>query len=103
MMEIQLTIAINFMYSKDNDEECVMHSKSDNRKIMINDKADEVSRKLFKSLLSRHEIGLEVSLKCGGFVFDYVDLLHYKCRKINPNCAGSYRDFLDWIKTKKLQ
>ena len=57
MMEIQLTIAINFMYSKDNDEECVMHSKSDNRKIMFNDKADEVSRKLFKSLLSRHEIG----------------------------------------------
>ena len=26
----------------DNDEECVMHSKSDNIEIMINDEADKV-------------------------------------------------------------
>ena len=29
------------MSSKDNDEERVMHLKSDNKEIMINDKADE--------------------------------------------------------------
>ena len=29
-LKIQLTIAINFMSSKDNDEDRVMHSKSDN-------------------------------------------------------------------------
>ena len=29
------------MSSKDNDEERVMHVKSDNKEIMINDKADE--------------------------------------------------------------
>ena len=28
--KIRLTIAINLVYSKDNDEECVMHSKSKN-------------------------------------------------------------------------
>ena len=38
----QLTIAIHFISPKGNDEECVMHSKSDNIEIMINDKADEV-------------------------------------------------------------
>ena len=32
---IQLTIAINFMSSKDNNEERVMHSESDNIEIMI--------------------------------------------------------------------
>ena len=32
--KIQLTLAINFVSSKDNDEEQVMHSKSDNIKIM---------------------------------------------------------------------
>ena len=26
----QLTIAVNFMSSKDKDEECIMHSKNDN-------------------------------------------------------------------------
>ena len=34
----------------DNDEECVMHSKSDNIEIMINDQANEVIKELFDSL-----------------------------------------------------
>ena len=33
----QLTIAVNFVFSKDNDEERAMHSKSDNIENMIND------------------------------------------------------------------
>ena len=40
--KIQLRIAGNFISSIDNDEESVMHSKSDNTEIMINDEADEV-------------------------------------------------------------
>ena len=39
---IQLTKANNFFSSIDNDEECVMDSKSNNIQIMINDEADEV-------------------------------------------------------------
>ena len=35
----QLTVAIYFISSKNNDEDRVMHSKSDNIEIMINDKA----------------------------------------------------------------
>ena len=34
----------------------VMHSKRDNTEIMVNDKADEVIKEVFKSLLSRYEI-----------------------------------------------
>ena len=49
---IQLTITINFISSKDdNNEEHLMHSKSNTRDIMINDKADEVKEELFKSLV----------------------------------------------------
>ena len=50
--EIQLTIAINFMSSTDTDEEhkyTVIHSKSDNIDIVINDKAGEVIEELFES------------------------------------------------------
>ena len=50
-MEIQLTLAINFMSSKYNDEERVMRSKSDNIEIMNNDKENEVIEELFQSLL----------------------------------------------------
>ena len=36
------------------------------------------------------------------FVFKCVNLLHYKCHKINPNRGGSYIDSRDWIKNKKV-
>ena len=39
------------MSSKDNDERVVMHWRSDNRELMINDKEDEVIEDLFQSLL----------------------------------------------------
>ena len=55
-------MAINFISSKDNCEEFVMHWRSDNIEIMINDKPDEVTKKLFKSLLNRYQVGLETSI-----------------------------------------
>ena len=48
MWKIQLTTAIDFISSKDNDEECVMHLKIDNIEILINDK----SMKFLNSLLN---------------------------------------------------
>ena len=41
--KIQLTIAINFASSKDNNEKRVMHSKSNEIEIMINDNEGEVA------------------------------------------------------------
>ena len=40
-------------------------------------------------------------MKGSEIVFDYVQLLYYKCHKINPNCGGSYIDSPDWMKNKK--
>ena len=39
--KVQLTIAINPIFSKDTDEEGVMYSKNDNAEIMIYNKVDE--------------------------------------------------------------
>ena len=69
---------------------------------MINDEADKVIDELFKSLKNRYQNNLE-SIKGSEFVFDNVDLLYYKCHKINPNRGGSYIDSPDSIKTKKQQ
>ena len=99
--EIQLTTSINFISSKDTDEECVMHSKSNNIEIMVNYKADEVIEEIFQLLLSRNYIGLETSMKGSEFVFNCVRLLYYKRHKINPNWGGSYIDSPNWIKSKK--
>ena len=40
----------NFIYSIDNDKECVMHSKSDSIEIMINEDTDEVVKEPFDSI-----------------------------------------------------
>ena len=89
--KIQLTIASNFISSKDNDEDRVIHSKGDNIEIMIDDEADEVIKQLFDSLKDRYQSDLG-SMKSSEFAFDHVQLLYYKCHKINPNCGGSYTE-----------
>ena len=51
--KIQLTIAINFISSKDVDEDRVMLSKRDNIEFVSFDNVNEVVNELFESLLSR--------------------------------------------------
>ena len=41
-------------------------------------------------------------MKGSHFVFYYVNLLHYKCHKINFNQGGSYIDSPDWIKNENV-
>ena len=40
-------------------------------------------------------------MKSSEFVFDYVHLLYYKCRKTNPNRGKSYKDSPNWIQKKQ--
>ena len=84
-----MTIAINFLSSRDTDEEFVMHSKSDAVEITVYDKADEVTEYLFKSTLNRYQLRLEKSTKGSDFIFDCVNLLYYikykKARKQKSN------------------
>ena len=99
-LKIQLIIANNVVSSIDNDDEHIMHSKSDNIEIMTNDEADEVIKELFYSLKNRYQNNLE-SMKESEFVFDYVQSLYYKCHKINLNLVdhGSYIDSPYWLKS----
>ena len=84
------------MSSKDNNEECVMHSKSENVKIMINDKVDKVIEERFQSL----QIGLETSRKGSDLVIDCVHLLYCNCREISFKRVESYIDS-SWMDKKQ--
>ena len=55
-MEIQLTVAINFMSSKDDDEKHKRDLKSDNIETMNHENADEVMEELFESILNRYQV-----------------------------------------------
>ena len=67
-----------------------MHSKGDKIEILSHDKTNEVIEELFESLLSRHEIRLETSMKCSDFIFDCVNLLYYRRNKTYLDRGGSY-------------
>ena len=51
--KIHLTIAINFISSKDNEEEHEMYSSSDNIKCTSYNDANEVVNELFELLITR--------------------------------------------------
>ena len=53
--KLQLTIAINFISSKDSNETCTMHAKSNNVEIMIGSETDEIIEELYKSFLQKYQ------------------------------------------------
>ena len=61
--KIQLAIAINFISSKDTEEEPVMHSNSDSIKFTSYSKVNEVVNELIKSLRSKYQENLKTSTK----------------------------------------
>ena len=74
--QIQLTIAINFLSSKDTDKKRVVHSNNDNIEKMTYDKADEVIEECFESVLKRYQFGLETLMNGSDFILDCVELLY---------------------------
>ena len=99
--EIQLTMSINFISSKDSYETCNMHTKSNNIEILIGSETDGINEELFESLLQKHQQGLEESVKGSEFIFGSFDLLHYYFQKTSlSRKRGSNIDSPKWLKNK---
>ena len=71
-MKIQLTIVINFISSKDIEEERVIYLRSKNIKFMSYNDANEVVGELFESLRSRYQGNLETSMRGSGSIFYFI-------------------------------
>ena len=78
-----------------------MHTKSDNKEIMIGIDTNEVIKELFKSFLQRYQEGLQEKMRGSDFEFDGIHLLYYDFNKISLNRGGSYIEYAEWIKDKK--
>ena len=63
MENIQLTIAIDFISSKDAEEEHATHLKSDNIEFIISGNVNDIVQELFKTLLSRYQDNLKISIR----------------------------------------
>ena len=89
---LRLTIAINFISAKDVEGERIMHSRSDDIKFTSYNDANEVVAELFQSFQSRFQGYLETLMRRNDFVFDSVQLMYYKCHKVNFRRVGSCID-----------
>ena len=78
-----------------------MHSKSNNIKFKSYNDANKVVDQLFKSLCLRYQDNLETLMEESEFIIDLVQMMYYKCHKVNFIRGGSYLDSADWIKKKK--
>ena len=101
--KIQLTVAINFISSKDSDVTHTMHTKSDNIEIMIGNETDEITEELLHSILQRYQKGLEEKMRGSDFFYVNVDLLYHKFHRISLNHGESYIDSPTWLKIKNQQ
>ena len=79
--KIQLSLAINFASSKDFKETRTIYTNSDNIDIINGYETDQFIEELFDSVLQRYQ---------SEFVYDSIDLLHYKLHEIHLNSGGSY-------------
>ena len=70
-----------------------MPSSSDNIKFTSYSDANDVMDRHFKPLRSIYQVNLETS----------VQILYYKCHKVNFSRGGSYIDSPDWVKKKNQQ
>ena len=96
--KVQLTMEINFIYSKDFDETRTMRAKSNNVEIMMGSETNEIIEELLKSFLQRYQEGLEGSMRGSEFIFDSVDPLYYDLNKVSLSRGGSYIDFPESLK-----
>ena len=100
--KIQLTMSINFISSKDSDENCNMHTRKDNIEIIMGSETNNIIEELCESLLQKYQEGLEESMRGSEFIFDSVDLLYYNLQRISLNRKGSsYIDSPKLLKIKK--
>ena len=79
--KIQLTTGINFISSKDAEEERVIPSRSNNLKFKSDNDSNELVYEHFESLHSRYQGNLETSMRGRYFIFNSVQLMYYKCHK----------------------
>ena len=78
-----------------------MHSSSYNIKFTSYSEVNDVIKKLFKSLRSKHQDGFETSMKGSDFIFDSVQLIYCKCHEVNFKLGDLYIDSPKWINNKK--
>ena len=58
----------------------------------------KIPKKFLIVFQDKYDVYSLKAMKSSQFIFDYINLLYYKCHKIFPNRGGSYIDSPYWTK-----
>ena len=86
--KIQIVMGMTFVSFVDRNETQVMHTKSDNVKIMNGTDTSDAINELIDSFIKRFQKGLETKMKRSSYIFERIDLLEYHLHKISLNRGG---------------
>ena len=67
-----------------------MNSRSNDKTFTSYNNTKEVAAEHFESVRSRYQGNLETSIRGCDFTFDSVQLMYYKCHKVNFKRVGIY-------------
>ena len=91
---------VNFISSKDTEETCIYYLWSDNLSIIQGENTNYIIRKNFNSFLHNYQEELKI-INGSDFIFESVDLLHYKLHRVRLKRGGSYIKSTKWLENKK--
>ena len=100
--KIHITMRISIISFIDKNETQVMHTKSDNIKVMSGTDTSDAINELISSFTKRYQEGLETKMKGSSYVFECVDFLEYHIHKISLNRGSLYIDPPTWLKNKRV-
>ena len=92
---------VNFISFKDTGETRTIYVWSDNEKILIGNKIDDIINYLFKSSLDNYQKEQKIMRKGSEFSFESVELLDYHLHKISLERGRSYIKPPKWLEIEK--
>ena len=100
--KLQLSVEISFVSKKPgSDEKRVMYTRSTPEEFMIGSETEEVTEKLFMSILQKYQDNLQNKMKGSDFIFNGINYFYYDLNRITISKGGSYIESPKWFKDKK--
>ena len=91
---------VSFISCKDTGEARIYYIWSNNVSTMQGIDTNDIIKELFESFLHDYQEKLK-TIKRSNFVFESVDLLHYKLHRVRLKRGGSYIKSPKWLENKK--
>ena len=100
LWEIQISMRVNFISSKDTGETCTIYVWSINESIMWGSDRDNIIRELLEPFLNNYQKEEQI-IKGSDFNFESADLVDYKLHRVRLRRGGLYTESPEWILYKK--